>query len=81
MRVKAQQVLPEELLAEIQKYVQGQVFYIPKATENKKAWGENTPTRSMLQVRNQSIVQAFKAGTSIIDLAATKNTHTPGGTT
>ncbi len=34
-------LLPKELIEQIQKYVDGKVIYIPKKQINKKHWGEN----------------------------------------
>lgn len=67
--VKADCVFPQSLLAEIQKYVQGELVYIPKLPANYETWGTNTDTKSVIEVRNKDIVQAFKAGTSISELA------------
>ena len=33
-------ILPKELIEQIQKYVDGKVIYIPKKQKNKKQWGE-----------------------------------------
>ena len=67
--VKAQTIFPESLLIEIQKYVQGEMIYIPKSPINYIKWGANTNTKSTLALRNKSIVQSFKTGTSITELA------------
>ena len=67
--VKAQAVFPESLLEEIQKYIQGELVYIPKSPGSHKKWGANTGARIAIAHRNESIVQAFKAGTSIPQLA------------
>ncbi len=37
--VKATNVLPEELISEIQKYIQGETIYIPKPQKAKKKMG------------------------------------------
>ncbi len=67
--VKAQTVFPKSLLDEIQKYVQGELVYIPKSPDNYIEWGSNTSTKNMIALRNKNIVQAFKTGTSIPSLA------------
>ena len=66
--VKAQTVFPHSLLAEIQKYVQGEMIYIPKLPDNYDAWGANTDSKSVVALRNDDIVQAFKAGATISEL-------------
>lgn len=40
----AEDVLPEELLKEIQKYVQGRMVYIPTSEGSRKKWGEKWGT-------------------------------------
>ena len=67
--VKAQTVFPKSLLDEIQKYVQGELVYIPKSPANYVKWGANTSTKSVIASRNESIVQSFKTGMSILKLA------------
>ena len=42
---KAESVLPQELLEQIQQYIQGEYVYIPNKKGMKKAWGEKTGTR------------------------------------
>ena len=39
---KATEILPEELVEAIQKYMDGGYVYIPRKEENKKKWGEET---------------------------------------
>ena len=66
--VKANVVFPQSLLDEIQKYVQGELVYIPKQPANHEKWGTNTDTKRMLKLRNEDIVRAFKAGRTISEL-------------
>jgi Mor family transcriptional regulator len=67
--VKAQAVFPHSLLAEIQKYVQGEMVYIPKLPANYEKWGANTDSKSTVALRNEDIVRAFKAGATVLELA------------
>ena len=39
---KAAEVLPEHIIKEIQKYVDGHSIYVPKKTDSRKSWGEST---------------------------------------
>ena len=71
--VKAQAVLPKSLLAEVQKYVQGEMVYIPKDPAQHKGWGENTGAKSALSQRNANIVQVFKSGATVAQLAESYN--------
>lgn len=65
---KADEVLPENLLKEIQKYVKGEMVYIPSPEGAHKAWGENSGSRMYLQHRNVEIRSRFREGFSIDQL-------------
>jgi len=67
--VKAQTVFPQSLLEEVQKYVQGTIVYIPKPPTSHKTWGANTGAKNATAKRNEHMVQAFRKGTSIPQLA------------
>lgn len=62
-------MLPEKLIAEIQKYVQGETIYIPKPDTSHERWGTRSGARKQLDERNAAIRQAFKQGRSIGELA------------
>ncbi|WP_105617013.1 CD3324 family protein [Vallitalea okinawensis] len=66
--VKAQDVLPEEIIRLIQDYVDGECLYIPRKSVNKKSWGEASGARSMLNKRNIEICTEFLKGSSIKEL-------------
>ena len=68
----AQDVLPDKLLKELQKYVSGETLYVPNA-EEKKPWGESSGARSYYRQRNAEIRQKHKAGRSIHQLAEEYN--------
>ena len=67
--VKAKDVFPKFLLDEIQRYVQGEMVYIPKSPENYEKWGTNTTTKKEITIRNENIVKKFKTGISILRLS------------
>ncbi|MEH7402448.1 CD3324 family protein [Gottfriedia acidiceleris] len=67
--IKATAILPEKLLLEIQKYVQGETLYIPKSEKIHKKWGSRSGTRKLIDNRNKAIKEAFKNGQSIEQLA------------
>lgn len=54
---------------EVQKYIQGEYLYIPKAEGSRKKWGEKSGTRRELSIRNDSIRDDFDNGLSITDLS------------
>ncbi len=67
--VNATTVLPNDLLKEIQKYVQGEALYIPKPITSYHKWGSRSGGRRLLDERNSSIRERFENGDSITQLA------------
>ncbi|MDF2720755.1 MAG: hypothetical protein K0Q59_430 [Paenibacillus sp.] len=65
--VNARQVLPESLVKEIQKYVQGTHIYIP-STE-RKSWGTESGIREELEQRNMEMIVHFRNGYDISRLS------------
>lgn len=65
-------ILPERLLKELQKYIQGETIYIPK-NEERKAWGESNGTRIAIRKRNLEIYDRYKKGIKIFDIAELYN--------
>ena len=63
--VKADDVLPKTLVEEIQKYVDGQLLYVPRRNENSLSWGEKNGTKEKLAERNQKIVNGYYSGLTI----------------
>lgn len=50
----ASELLPDDLLKELQKYVSGEVLYIP-AEGKRKQWGDGSGARAYYQERNELI--------------------------
>ena len=67
--VNADDVLPKSLLKEIQKYVDGQLLYIPRIDENTFSWGEKSGTKGKLAKRNREIVNRYYSGETITELS------------
>ncbi|WP_040205995.1 CD3324 family protein [Neobacillus jeddahensis] len=67
--VNATNILPEKLIAEIQKYVQGETLYIPKPETTYRKWGSCSGGRKLIDERNAAIKEAFQNGNSIPQLA------------
>ena len=66
--VNGKDVLPPELLKEIQKYLCGELLYIPKKEATRAAWGQKSGLREQVFLRNSSIIESYKTGTSVYDL-------------
>lgn len=67
--VNASAVLPDELIKELQKYIQGETIYIPKTKNSYQGWGTRSGGRKIIDERNATIKNAFNEGNSINQLA------------
>lgn len=65
--IKADQVLPKELIEAIQHYIDGKSIYIP--SKQKQAWGNGTSAKAFFQDRNQRIYDAWLSGASQKELS------------
>ena len=61
--LRAEEILPKELLETIQQYVSGRTIYIP--SKEKQDWGSSTDTKQILSVRNREIFEKYKSGLSV----------------
>lgn len=66
---RAQDILPAQLLEELQQYIDGTYLYIPRKEENRLAWGERTHSKKETAARNRSIFLEAEAGKEISALA------------
>lgn len=67
--IKAETILPANIIEIIQLYVDGANIYIPRKQENKQRWGTKTTYQQDLHMRNQSIYQSYQSGMRTCDLA------------
>lgn len=67
--VNAKILLPDALVEELQRYIQGGYVYIPAIQEQRKSWGELSGYRKELQQRNSRIIDEYQKGISIDVLA------------
>ena len=65
--IKADRVLPKELIEVIQHYIDGKSIYIP--SKQKQAWGNGTSAKAFFQDRNQRIYDAWLSGASQKELS------------
>ncbi|MHC1695336.1 MAG: CD3324 family protein [Eubacteriales bacterium] len=64
----AAEILPPELLEQVQKYVGGQLMYVP-STADKAGWGAKNGSRRKYAERNRNIVHLYNNGLTIDELA------------
>ena len=67
--IRAEEILPAEIVELIQKYVDGANIYIPRKQEHRQKWGVNTTYKCELKNRNRSIYQDFLAGMTVNELS------------
>ena len=63
--IKAEEILPEELIREIQQYADGVTVYIPRKPGTRHAWGQETNYKTELKDRNDRIRVDYAAGDSV----------------
>lgn len=67
--IRAEEILPNEVIELIQQYVDGANLYIPRKQENRQQWGAGTAYRDELQIRNTSIYRDYLSGMPVQELA------------
>lgn len=67
--IRAEEILPNEIIELIQKYVDGQNIYIPKKENNRSEWGNKTGLRQELIIRDTNIYNDFDMGMKTWELA------------
>jgi Mor family transcriptional regulator len=65
--IRADEILPKELLEELQQYADGQLIYIPR--KEKQEWGSGTSAKKYFRERNERIYRAFREGIGEEELA------------
>ena len=65
--IKAENVLPQELIETIQQYVDGKMIYIP--CKEKPEWGSTTSAKAFFRERNERIYETYKSGMGLRELA------------
>ena len=66
--VNAKEVLPPEILAQVQKYTCGALIYVPKKDDEKFGWGQLSGAKTQVHLRNRNIMEAYRSGTAIYEL-------------
>ena len=67
--IKAEEILPEELIRRIQEYADGVYIYIPRRPGNRQPWGQETGYKAELKLRNDRIRNDYAAGASVQTLS------------
>lgn len=67
--IRAEEVLPVEIIEMIQQYADGIHLYIPRKLENCLEWGQNTKAKEIYKTRNLEIYQKYMSGIHVKELA------------
>ena len=67
--IKAEEILPEDLIRQIQKYADGVYIYIPRKPGTRHQWGQETSYKSELKDRNDRIRSDYAQGDRIAVLS------------
>lgn len=67
--IRAEEVLPKEIIEKIQQYVDGKNLYIPRKAGMRLEWGSNTCIRQETRERNESIRREHRTGAAVAELA------------
>lgn len=67
--IRAEEILPIEVIELIQQYVDGENIYIPRKSANRQAWGAGTQIKQELLMRNRQIYKEYLAGSKTAELA------------
>ena len=67
--VRAEDILPKEILELVQQYADGQTIYVPRKSECHKSWGAGTETKNSLMLRNSKMYEEYKKGKTIRELS------------
>ena len=66
--INVKDVLPKQLLEQLQHYVQGKLLYVPRKENSRAGWGTLNGTRAMIRNRNREICRRYDEGATIQEL-------------
>ena len=67
--IRAEEILPIEVIELIQQYVDGENIYIPRKSAHRQAWGAGTQIKQELLTHNQQIYEDYLAGSKTSELS------------
>ena len=67
--IKAEKILPKELIRQIQEYADGVYIYIPRKPGTRHSWGQETPYKAELKARNDRIRGDHAQGLGVMALS------------
>lgn len=67
--IKAEEILPDEIIEMIQQYVDGASIYIPRKENKRAGWGQINRAKEQLYARDIKIYQEHRQGATVRELA------------
>ena len=67
--IKAEEILPQELIRQIQEYADGVSIYIPRKKGTRHIWGQKTDYKAELKIRNNNIKNDYSNGINVAALS------------
>lgn len=67
--IKAEEILPNEIIEMIQQYVDGANIYIPKKDDNRAGWGQRNQAKERIYARDMRIYREYREGMKVQELA------------
>lgn len=67
--IRAEEILPAEIIEQIQQYVDGTNIYIPRRAAHRQEWGAKTRIRQELLERDMKIYEDWLSGVNVLALA------------
>ena len=67
--IKAEEILPNEIIEMIQQYVDGANIYIPRKDDKRAGWGELNRAKEKIYARDMNIYQEYNHGNTVPELA------------
>ncbi len=67
--IRADAILPEDIIRQIQQYADGVSIYIPRREDERTPWGAQSGIRREIAERNRHILRDHLAGMSAAELA------------
>ncbi|MCD8076067.1 MAG: hypothetical protein LUF27_13775 [Lachnospiraceae bacterium] len=67
--IRAEEILPMEIVELIQQYAEGVNIYIPKRKESYSGWGQVNHAKENLCMRNKKIYQEYLEGSKVDELS------------
>lgn len=67
--IKAEEILPNEIIEMIQQYVDGANIYIPRKDDKRAGWGQLNHAKEKIYARDMNIYQEYNHGNAVPELA------------